>query len=591
MEERRQREEREEREEQEFKALIRVLFKFIKAYHHNLGMMGAGNEEGPPAKLQRMACSMSAGIQPAFPSVNTKWLIYGNAKNWLNNSLDILKEHHEQALVEASQAVFLASRVRWREAWEIAAKWARRGLRTLRESTVRQAFTEASRISAGEEGDDDGGETSGYVPRKGEERAGPSSSSKVGQVKPRGEEAQGSQAVVGAPKVRRKIARKCAVKWPQPAGEKSTQGSSVPKARILVLSRPAQKKGGPQTTVVRPSTVSVSVPGPTEATVGEREPVGGAPAPAVEPVRGGQPVQAQDSADLGDSPRYRLEEEQEQVCLRVEAPKVAKAKKGLGLGLGSRSRAVGVLPVGPVLPSLPALPSLTPVRVQGQDQAEPMEVGDSLDSDIEWILGASQEEVPQEVEAGAATQTGKKGPGKSLHVRHEVVGGDKYKSWSLAPGREILIVGDSNLGRIPEVNNGAVEVHSYPGATLSQAFSLIKYKTPAADGVRHVILSFGLNDRGQSNVQALRKCVDRLKEAAAATFPNAVLHIPLVNYDSRLPEQQVRNLRALNDVIFRAQCCVPLLPGSRFQVEQDLIHWTEDTARVMLQHWMRHLNY
>ncbi|CAM4569745.1 unnamed protein product [Leuciscus chuanchicus] len=56
-------EERTQREERDFKALIRVLFRFVKAYYHHFGMMmGAREEEGPPAKLQRMAYQMSTGI-------------------------------------------------------------------------------------------------------------------------------------------------------------------------------------------------------------------------------------------------------------------------------------------------------------------------------------------------------------------------------------------------------------------------------------------------------------------------------------------------------------------------------------------------
>lgn len=175
-------------------------------------------------------------------------------------------------------------------------------------------------------------------------------------------------------------------------------------------------------------------------------------------------------------------------------------------------------------------------------------------------------------------------------MRHEVVAVDKDNSWRLAPERAVLIIGDSNLSQVPEINNGAVEMNSFPGATLVQAFSLVKYKTPVSDGVKHVVLSFGLNDRHQSNVQTLRRCVERLKEAAVATFPNAVLHIPLINYDPTLPEQQTRNLRALNDVIFRSECCIPLLPGGRFQVELDEVHWTADTGRAMVQHCLSHLN-
>lgn len=314
-------------------------------------------------------------------------------------------------------------------------------------------------------------------------------------------------------------------------------------------------------------------------------------------------------------PGYKLEEEQDLVCLTVEPLRVGKAKKGLG---PSRGRAVGWVPV---------LLSLTLVQRPGVTQPEePMEVGDSLGSDSEWLLEVSEVKagvpqgsgpvaskeaitkkvpvVPQkEVVVRKGPEMVKKGPenpatrevpakpvGKSRHFRHEVVDGDKYGSWRLAPGRAILIIGDSNLSRIPEANNGAVEVHSFPGVTLAQAFSLVKYKTPASDRVWQVVLCFGLNDRGQSNVQALRKCIERLLDAAAATFPNAVLHITLINYEPTLSEQQVRNLWALNDIIFRTGHCVPLLLGGRFQVGSDQIHWTVETAQAMLQHWLAQLN-
>ncbi|CAM4695526.1 unnamed protein product [Leuciscus chuanchicus] len=423
-----------------------------------------------------MAYQISVGIQPAFPRVSTEWLIFVNAKNWLNTGLDILSGHHERALQEAGlqeagQAVSHASRGRWREAWEITVKWARRGLKTLRESTVRRAFSEVTRLLTREEGDD-GGETSGYVPR--ESCSGPSSSSSGRQARAEEEEARESQVVVEAVRVRKKTARKPAIKWPQPTVEKpSTQGSYVPKPKRAVENRPARGEStGP----------------------GKRAPAncGEAIRPGVfrshaknshgESTSPGEEDPPQRASDLGDSLGYNLEVEQEQVCLKVEPLKPGKAKKGLG---PCRSRAVGVLPVVPVLP---VLPSLTPI----QHPEEPMEVGDSLDSDVEWLLEASQVAVPQESGPGAAgeaimrrvpvvpqeeeTVVVRKVPGvdrkkvpespaarnasarKSHHVKHEVVGGDKYSSWGLAPGRAILIIGDSNLSRVPEINNGAVEL-------------------------------------------------------------------------------------------------------------------------------------
>lgn len=83
-------ESRREREEREFKALFRVLHRYLKAFHHDFEMGVSMDEGGPPAKLQRMAMQISAGIQPAFPKVSTEWLVFGNAKNWLETGKDIL---------------------------------------------------------------------------------------------------------------------------------------------------------------------------------------------------------------------------------------------------------------------------------------------------------------------------------------------------------------------------------------------------------------------------------------------------------------------------------------------------------------------
>lgn len=63
---------------------------------------------------------------------------------------------------------------------------------------------------------------------------------------------------------------------------------------------------------------------------------------------------------------------------------------------------------------------------------------------------------------------------RSLHRRHEH-GSDKYKNWDLTPMRPILILGSSNLSRVPSIANDSVEVDSYPGANLAQAYHIINY--------------------------------------------------------------------------------------------------------------------
>lgn len=106
-------------------------------------------------------------------------------------------------------------------------------------------------------------------------------------------------------------------------------------------------------------------------------------------------------------------------------------------------------------------------------------------------------------------------------------GGDKYKNWGLTPGR------------LPIIANDKVEVDCYPGANL--AYHIIKHKTPVSLGPQHVVLSFGLNNREQGNPTILSKSVEWLQGAAFQTFPNAVLHIPLIN--KTMPGRLVENIK------------------------------------------------
>ncbi|CAM4733366.1 unnamed protein product [Leuciscus chuanchicus] len=225
---------------------------------------------------------------------------------------------------------------------------------------------------------------------------------------------------MAAVRVPKKTARKPAIRWPQSTVERpSAQVSSIPTPKPAVESRPAQ--GAPVRTP-KPAVVSQPAQGSPGSASREEDP-------------------PQRASGLGESPRYSLEVEQDQVCLRVEPlkPKEGKAKKGLG---PSRGKAVGVLPV---------LPSLTPIQGPEVTQREgPMEVGDSLDSDAEWLLEVSQvelevpqgsgavateeattkkgkpvvpqgEEVTRKVPEGPATrETPAKLGGKSHHFRHEV---------------------------------------------------------------------------------------------------------------------------------------------------------------------------
>ncbi|KAK1900737.1 Fructose-16-bisphosphatase class 1 1 [Dissostichus eleginoides] len=185
-------------------------------------------------------------------------------------------------------------------------------------------------------------------------------------------------------------------------------------------------------------------------------------------------------------------------------------------------------------------------------------------------------------------------PPKNLATRHEYLG-NKKENWSLTPSREVLVIGDSNISRLPPINDTRIQVDGYPGANLIQAIHLIKYKTPTSTDTKKVLLGFGLNDRNKNNTSILNNNLNQLLSSARDTFPNATIHIPSINFSVKLPLRAVRNIANLNKIVEQIPGHVTKLGGSDFTTGDDLIHWTPNTAKKMRDHWrsslgLRHEN-
>ncbi|XDV10891.1 hypothetical protein PO909_000002 [Leuciscus waleckii] len=148
--------------------------------------------------------------------------------------------------------------------------------------------------------------------------------------------------------------------------------------------------------------------------------------------------------------------------------------------------------------------------------------------------GPAKEKAPQEKADVGDKERPSKPPGLetprwSIHVNHESK--EKARNWSLAPVNPVLFVGASNLSRLPRTEAWEIEVHSFPGATIVDGYNIIKHRTRTIGGTEHVVLAFGLNDRANSNITALGKMLEKLVEAAKATFPGAKIYVPLINFD------------------------------------------------------------
>lgn len=163
--------------------------------------------------------------------------------------------------------------------------------------------------------------------------------------------------------------------------------------------------------------------------------------------------------------------------------------------------------------------------------------------------------------------------------------GDKYKNWTLSPRRPLIIMGDSNLARLPLISDVRIQVDSFPGAKLAHATNILRHKTNPCPMVTSAILSFGINDKESSNPSLLRKSIGSLYNAAKTAFPNAVIYMPLLNCSDGLPSRIQKNVDQFNELVKSYNSFIPRLSKTQFHTIRDNIHWTPETARLMSNHW------
>ena len=166
---------------------------------------------------------------------------------------------------------------------------------------------------------------------------------------------------------------------------------------------------------------------------------------------------------------------------------------------------------------------------------------------------------------------------------------------------DVVVLGDSNLSRATDYGTQvrSIEFHSYPGATIKHLAQLMDPKFSPQNTPKAVVLSVGINNR-QNHPQTFQTQLKNMINNAKAFFPNASIHIPLINIPPEIPEQEQANINALNTLLQSISSnhdtfkTIPTLPQEGFQIDPKdklhKIHWTEDTANSLITHWTAHLN-
>ena len=202
-------------------------------------------------------------------------------------------------------------------------------------------------------------------------------------------------------------------------------------------------------------------------------------------------------------------------------------------------------------------------------------------------MGQGGDEISEQEDSEVGNTTTPRVP--KIRVTKHIHTDRKMVEWGLSVRKKWLIMGDSNLARMPGYSIPDLQIDSYPGANFRHAHAILS-KASSHTLVEKVVLSFGMNSRGQKAKETAIKQMQAALRMAKQTFPYAEIWIPTVNYSVALPHAEQVTLNKLNAHLQKNMPFIPPLQNSHFRTERDNVHWTKATARAMLDYWVTYLN-
>lgn len=529
--------------------LIRKMHAIIKVVHHLQNVAPKPNK-AEPRMISRMVEVLASMIKPAAPSAGTVDLIRGNAKNWGIITLQILEDHYKTVLEDMLQDLEKDLGPDWRLAFVVAARWARRNLPHITQEVLDHAEAHITARAAGDQGKDKQ-PTAADPPAP---QAGPAPPVEPApQVGPAPQVEPAPQAGP-APQVE-----------PAPQAEPTRNQQTSQTTRDAQQQTSTPEEGLPQR---RRRRIQIDQDASSEQVIMEVVPC---PQITEEEISGSQPSD-DDSPQIQRQPRRKtrpgaISEEEDLLDLAqdigLNSTKQAEADK--------RQLDWSVSPVagtsqepGPSRPETRVPQELVQIHHPENSQQGNPSWDDSL------------------VDTSSSQQH------HSKVIRHPT-SERKMIEWSLTVREKWLILGDSNLARIPRFSIPGLQIDSYPGANFRHAQALMA-KSAGGSQVEKVILSFGINCRNQRAKETSVKQLQAAVRTAKNQFPNAEIWIPVINYSCALPLDERQTLQTLNAHIIKNMPYIPALGEFSFQTQNDNVHWTRDTAQNMLKHWARILN-
>lgn len=518
--------------EPEFGRLVRKMHLVIKMVHHLQNVQfKPGKPE--PRMIARMVEVLSTMIKPAAPTTHTTDMIAGNARNWGHNTCLILTEHYKAGIEDLLQQLTGLLKADWKTAFQVAVRWAKRNLPRLPQDVIDHAealLVARANPAAPPQVPPPQQTGAAVVPQP---RSASISVDTGDLIQPH--PAQASTSGV----------QTCQPQTPAPKTTASTMTDSVVQGKNWTESTPRQDSPKEQREHRKASRKTRSVVPTDISTVAYEFDHVGSSDVIQHPPR----VRTMTSETIFSEE----EEEEESVALPPDQSRQITAH-------------IHQEPEQPVQPVQSA--------PQGQQQADQELEQDQAEDQFEESLDHFSSPEPE----------------RFRPYRHQNTQ-RKLTDWSLSVHRKWLFIGDSNLCNLPDYFNKNLQVESFPGAHFRHAQALMEKLTPPPDLiVEKIVLSFGINSRGNKSKETTIKNVQGALRSTKRKFPYAEIYIPLVNFSDVLPQEEKDNLQTLNEHLERNMPFLPLLPADNFQTDDD-IHWTKETGSAMFEHWMAHLNF
>ena len=217
----------------------------------------------------------------------------------------------------------------------------------------------------------------------------------------------------------------------------------------------------------------------------------------------------------------------------------------------------------------------------------------------------SRQSISKKTEASASPRV--RSPPRSMQLRSRSTRQDQAgyistnhrntvkDSWRLSSiSKKILIIGASNLNRVTKVMHRDVQIESFPGGQIRHFLNIMSHFNKSGSTPETLILHVGTNNRSQpassSHLEFLK-----LVNSVKAIFPRTKICITPLTISDRLRRNSPLEAKNMSDFNFLLRTktpgvCVIRQYPDRIFTHNDSIHWTENTANNIIQHWLSELS-